>query len=74
MDERKGILTPDQEKLLDKLAEFKGIAEAVDGVAISLIDNQGIEKLKAKIPPEYLPVVYEIVDEIFKALAAINQE
>lgn len=71
MEERKGFLTPEQEKILDELVELKGIAEAVDGPAIRLLDNSGLERIKSKIPEQYLPVVYEVVDELFKALATI---
>lgn len=68
MSDRKGFLTEEQEKKLDSLIELKGIAESFDGVAIRLADNQGLELLKSKIPAEYLPVVYEIIDEIFTVL------
>lgn len=74
MEERKGLLTPEQEKILDDLVELKGIAEALDGAVIRLVDNQVLERLKAKIPAEYLPTVYEIVDELFKALQSITKE
>lgn len=74
MEERKGFLTPEQEKVLDELIELKGIAEALDGPAISLIDNQGLERLKEKLPVETLPVVYEVIDEIFKALEIIAKK
>lgn len=68
-EERKGVFTPQQEELLDKLYVAKGITEAMDGVAIKMIDNVIIEKLKAKIPVEFLPTVYEIIDEIMNGLA-----
>ena len=67
-DDRKGFLTPEQEEKLDSLIELSGIAEAFDGVAIRLADNQGLELLKPKIPAEYLPIVYQIIDEIFNAI------
>lgn len=67
---RKGVFTPKQEQKLDELIKLKGIAEALDGPAIRMADNRGIELLKSKIPPEYIPVVYEIVDEIMSALGA----
>jgi hypothetical protein len=41
----------------------------MDGVAIRMVDNIAIEKIKAKIPAEYLPMVYEIIDEVMGALA-----
>ena len=72
MEERNGFLTEEQEKILDDLIELKGISELLDGPAIRLVDNMALEKLKAKIPVEVLPVVYEVIDEIFKALAAID--
>lgn len=68
-DERKGIFTPEQEEILDKLNVATGITELMDGVVIRLIDNLVIQKLKAKIPVEFLPTVYEIIDEVMKALS-----
>jgi len=71
MDERKGFLTPDQEKKLDKLIELKGIYEAIDGPAIKIADNVGLEKLKTKLVaenPDILPIVYQVIDEIMAAL------
>lgn len=65
---RKGIFTPEQEELLDKLYEAKGIMETIDGVAIRTIDNILIEKLKAKLPEEYLPTLYQIIDELMSGL------
>jgi len=62
---------PDQEKKLDALIELKGITEAIDGPAIKIADNVGLEKLKAKIAaenPELLDLIYQVVDEIFSAL------
>ena len=73
-DTRKGFLTPDQEEQLDKLIELKGIAEAADGTMIKLADNLGLEKLKVKIPEEILPVVYEVIDEVFASLIAIAKK
>lgn len=66
---RKGVFTPEQEELLDKLYVAKGITEAMDGVTIKMVDNILIEKLKAKIPVEFLPTVYQIIDEIMNGLA-----
>ena len=68
MTERKGFLTPEQEKQLDDLIELSGVAEATDGIIIRLADNQGLERLKSKIPEDILPIVYEVIDEIMKAL------
>jgi hypothetical protein len=68
---RKGFLTSEQEKQVDDLVELNGIAEALDGPAITLADNQGLERLKAGIIekyPEILPTMYEVVDAIFAAL------
>ncbi len=71
MEERKGFLTPEQEKKLDALIELKGIYEAMDGPAIKIADNVGLEKLKTKIEaenPGIMPVIYQVVDEIMAAL------
>jgi hypothetical protein len=67
-EERKGLWTPKQEKGIDGLLELKGIAEALDGAAIKVLDNQIIDRLLEKIPKEYLGIVYEINDEILLAL------
>ena len=71
MEERIGFLTPEQEKKLDQLIELKGISEALDGPAIKIADNVGLQKLKEKLlasQPDILPIIYQIVDEIFSAL------
>jgi hypothetical protein len=71
MEERKGFLTPEQEKKLDTLIELKGIYEALDGTAIKIADNIGLEKLKAKITaenPDVLPIIYQVIDEIMASL------
>ena len=71
MEERKGFLTPEQEKQLDEMIELKGIGEALDGPAIKIADNVGLQKLKEKLlaeSPEILPMIYMVVDEIFSAL------
>ena len=66
--ERKGFLTPEQEKQVDDLIEAKGLVELFDGPVIKLADNQGLERLKAKLDPASIEVVYEVVDEIFSML------
>lgn len=73
MDTRKGFLTPEQEKQLDELIELKGLYESMDGTAIKLADNMVLEKLKAKIPEDVLPVVYEVIDEVFKSFIAYSE-
>jgi len=76
-EERKGILTPEQEKLIDELIVLKGAAEAVDGLAIKLIDNYGLEVLKNKVKekyPEALPTVFEIVDALMGVIGEIVTE
>jgi len=74
MEERKGFFTPDQEKLLDDLYEGKGIVEALDGLVIRSADNYGLEKLKLKIPEEYLPLMYEVIDQVFEALKPLVEK
>jgi hypothetical protein len=78
MDERKGILTPAQEKILDELLKFNnGLAESMDGPAITLIDNQGIEILKDKLEEKYPGVsqefLYPIIDALFAGLEQISK-
>lgn len=71
-DTRKGFLTDDQEKQVDALKEFENVlAEKLDGPAIRLADNQGLERLKPMIIekwPDALPTIYEIIDAIFNML------
>ena len=74
MSERKGVFTPKQEKSLDKLYKGKGVLELLDGVAIRKIDNIVIEKIKKKIPAAAMEHVYEIVDEIMKALESLVED
>ena len=73
-EERTGAMTPEQEKILDQIVELKGIAEALDGPVITLIDNQGIERLLQKTSPETRQIVYEVVDIIFEGLAVILEK
>lgn len=71
MSNRRGFFTPDQEKQLDDLIELKGIAETLDGPAIRLADNQGLELLKGKleaISPDAVEITEQVVDAIFAAL------
>lgn len=68
---RKGAFTPEQEKLLDDLIELKGIGEALDGPAISLIDNQGIDRLLEKANEETRQVIYEVIDMVMEGIEAI---
>ena len=56
--ERKGFLTPEQEQQIDNLIELSGIYEAMDGVAIRLADNLGLEQLKKKRNHQGIPVSY----------------
>ena len=69
--DRKGFFTPEQEKVLDDLYEAKGIMEALDGTMIRLADNVGLEKLKAKIPADVLPIVFEVIDQVFLAIQPV---
>lgn len=71
--ERKGFFTPEQEKQIDDLIELKGIYETLDGTSIKLVDNMVLEKLKEKIPADVLPVVYEVIDEIFKSFIELAE-
>jgi hypothetical protein len=77
-EERKGAMTPDQEKTLDKLIVLKNKAlEAVDGTGITLIDNLAIEAIldeADKKNPEIRGYVLQIVDVIFAGLETIVAE
>ena len=75
-EERQGIFTPEQEKTLDNLIKFGNpVLEALDGPAISLIDNQGIDRLTDQLKeksPEAYEITLEIIDIIFEALSALE--
>lgn len=77
MEERKGVMKPDQEKTLDKLIKLNNkFGEAIDGLAITLVDNKGLEILKneaeKKFPGVTEEFIYPIVDGLFEALEAIS--
>lgn len=78
MDERKGALTPEQEKTLEKLIVLKNKAlEAVDGTIITIVDNLAIEAIldaADKKNPEIRGYVYQVVDVIFAGLEAMIEE
>lgn len=77
-ESRKGILTPEQEVTLEKVLKFNNkLAEVIDGPAIQLIDNQGLERAKAKIlekNPEAEELLYEIVDILMDGIATLANE
>jgi len=73
MSERLGVLTPGQQKFADvELIILKGVAEAVDGWAIRLADDIGVEKAKQAILKKYpdfdMSMVYDITDALFIGL------
>lgn len=78
MDERKGALTPDQEKTLEKLIVLKNKAlEAIDGTIITIVDNLAIEAIldeADKKNPEIREYVYQVVDVIFAGFEAMIEE
>lgn len=78
MDERKGALTPEQEKTLEKLIVLKNKAlEAVDGTIVTIVDNLAIEAIldaADKKNPEIRGYVYQVVDVIFAGLEAMIDE
>lgn len=72
---RKGLFTPEQEELLDKLYANGGFIDTIDGMIIKVIDNTVLERLKNKLPKEYLPTLYQVIDEIMEALKTnLNKE
>lgn len=77
-DTREGFLTPEQEKTVDDLIELKGVPEMLDGTAIKLADNKGLQALKPKIVDKWgegvLDDVYEIIDMIFIPLKALSEK
>jgi len=77
-EERRGALTQNQEEIFEKLIKSRNKAvEAIDGTAITLIDNLAIEALldaADKKNPEIRNFVYQVVDVIFVGLATLLEE
>jgi hypothetical protein len=75
MEERKGFLTPEQQTIVDKLLKLKGVWELLDGKAIQLTDDIGLEKVKGEIVKkwgvEILPDIYNVIDLLFEALELV---
>jgi len=77
VDDRLGFLTPDEEKKADTYLKLKGLWEAVDGPAIKVADNRGLQLLKEKFladKPDVISIVYEVIDAIFAILPDISEE
>lgn len=77
VDDRLGFLTPDQQKKTDTYIKLKGIWEAIDGTAIKMIDDRGLQLLKEKFlsdKPDVLQLVYEVIDAIFTILPDVPDE
>ena len=74
-EERKGAMTPDQEKILEKIVKFKNpTLEAVDGLAIQVIDNTAIDAILKEAEEKYpgsTAVTYQVTDLIFAGLAEL---
>ena len=67
-EERKGFFTPEQEVKLDEFIKLNGIYEATDGVAIKLVDNVILTKLKEKLQeknPDVVATIECVIDEVF---------
>jgi len=74
MEERKGLFTPEQEKKLDDIIKFNNpVLEGIDGPIITMIDNQGLERAIAGLRennPELWPIIVQVIDVIFAAIPA----
>jgi hypothetical protein len=71
-DTRRGFVLPEGESKLDRVVKLSGIAETLDGPAIKLADNVGLEMAKKKIVEKWgvdiLPDIYGVVDMIIDAI------
>lgn len=72
-DTREGFMLPKHEEKLDRLIKFKNpIAESLDGPAIRLADNQGLQRLKPQIIKQLgegaLPLFYQVIDTIMEEI------
>ena len=68
METRKGWLTRNQEKRIDKINKLKGLAELADGPVIRITDNILLEQFKAYTSEEAEQFIYKIIDELFRSL------
>ena len=73
-EQRKGAMTPAQEKILDKLVFKGGFKDVIDGPMISIIDNQGIDRVLRKASDEAKEIVYQTVDMIFEGLETLVKD
>ena len=66
---RKGFFTKEQEQKLDKVIKLKNpIMEAVDGPIISIVDNIFLQKVVAKLKPEFQKTLFDVIDEVVESL------
>lgn len=72
-EERKGVMTPQQEKFADSLWDNTGILELVDGIIIRAADDVGLQKAKEQIPEKYWPMIYNMVDQLFIVLGSKSE-
>lgn len=61
---RKGVLTPKEEDILERLVKA-GKLEVVDGLVIKAVDNFLIERLKNKYPALFAEYIIPFIDELF---------
>lgn len=73
-EERRGLFTEDQQNRIEKAVKA-GKFEAVDGIAINLIDNYGLEAAKQALLKKYPDLdmndVYGITDTVFDILVPV---
>lgn len=79
METRKGILTPEQEKLLDEIYKSDNpMVEAADGYIIQLADNQGLERIKntmeEKFPGASEEFLYPVIDGLLEIVKQVFKE
>ena len=77
-EQRKGAMTPEQQKTLEKLIVLKNkAAEAADGLVIQLVDDLAIEAIldeADKKNPEIREYIYQVVDVIFAGLESATEK
>ena len=76
MESREGFFKPEQEKQIKELVDLGGVSGMMLGVAIKLVDNLLLHRLKRKYlaeKPEALPIIYEFIDEVFEGLKGVGK-
>lgn len=66
--DRKGLFTPQQERILDDMIRLPAPWEMFDGIAIRLCDNLLAEVIIKRLSAEKRQLLHEVIDEVFNEI------